>query len=124
MQSRRLTASMITALVIAFVLFPAPHATANEKIDGLTDAQMSFVNRMTVFMSNMDNRIFDRFARLNGGLELETAVASSESFDRDIKVTRGPVVEKAGRTISVPERSRPSDILVGVLALMCIRKRP
>ncbi len=105
MKSHRLTALMITALVIALVHIWVPHVNADEKIDGLSDEQMSFVNRMTAFMSDMDDRIFNRFATLNGGLELETLVASTESSDRDIKVTRGPVVEKAGRTISVT-RSR------------------
>ena len=105
MKNSHLTRMIIAAVVIGLVQFFVPKTNASEDFAGLSEEQSTFVDRMLTFMADMDAQYFDRIAKLNNGLQLETATASSESSDRDIKVTRGPVVEKAGRMISVT-RSR------------------
>lgn len=105
MNNRYLNAIMIVSIVIALAQFSAPSVYASDEIEGLSEEQSAFANRMLSFMSDMDAQYFDRIAEMNGGLNLQTDSASSESSDRDIKVTRGPIVEKAGRMISVT-RSR------------------
>jgi len=96
-----LSAMAIITLVLVSLPFLVTRVNAEEIIEGLSEEQSAFANRMVTFMADMDAQMFDRIAKLNGGLQLETATASSESSDRDIKVTRGPIVEKAGRMIAV-----------------------
>ncbi len=89
-----LSAMAIITLVLVSLPFLVTRVNAEEIIEGLSEEQSAFANRMVTFMADMDAQMFDRIAKLNGGLQIETATASSESSDRDIKVTRGPIVEK------------------------------
>ena len=57
--------------------------------------------RVQQFMDRMELTYFERVRTLNGGAEFETREVSTGSGTFEVKVTRGPVVEKAGRMVSV-----------------------
>jgi len=94
----------LAVALITFVSFFGPTADAGNDIDALNEEHAGFANRTIAFLDRMDALFFDRAEKLNGGLELQTETMSSEYSDYDIKVTRGPVIEKGGRTINITKK--------------------
>ncbi len=78
----------------------------NYGLEKLSGEQAAYANRLLAFMSEMDAKYFDRVKMLNGDLEIETRIISNEFGDRHIDVTRGPVVEKIGRSISITKKTK------------------
>ena len=78
----------------------------NYGLEKLSVEQAAYANRLLAFMSEMDAKYFDRVKILNGGLEIETRIISNEFGDRHVSVTRGPVVEKIGRSISITKKRK------------------
>ncbi len=67
----------------------------------LDDAQKALSARMETFMAEMDARYFARAEAMNGGQVLEEKDFVTNTYDYNIKVARGPVMEKIGRMYSV-----------------------
>ncbi len=63
----------------------------------LTPDQKVLANRMLTFMDDMDEKYFGRTEALNGGGDTEVRTPTTEYTNYDLRVTRGPVVEKLGR---------------------------
>lgn len=59
------------------------------------------------FVSSMDDKYFAQVGELNGALEFEDRKASSEWNDFELRVTRGPVIEKTGRMYSPGKKLSP-----------------
>jgi coproporphyrinogen III oxidase len=59
------------------------------------------------FVAQMDDKYFGIVGELNGQLEFEDREVSNEWSDYDLRVTRGDVVEKAGRMLSVGKKLSP-----------------
>jgi coproporphyrinogen III oxidase len=59
------------------------------------------------FVAEMDEKYFGRVGKLNGDLEFEDRIAETEYADYELRVTRGEVVEKAGRMLSFGKKLSP-----------------
>ncbi len=70
-------------------------------LEGLTGERALYANRTLAFMSDMDAKFFDRTKKLNGELALEARNFSADAYEYDVRVSRGPVVEKIGRMIGI-----------------------
>ncbi len=68
----------------------------------LTAEQAVFTDRAMAFMDEMDALYFGRIAQLNGTKEVEVLEFPTEYSGHNVRVARGPVVEKAGRMRAVP----------------------
>jgi len=68
----------------------------------LSPEATAFASRTLEFIDKMNGIYFDAAARLNGdGNRLEQRELDTENGHWDTQVARGPVIEKAGRTITV-----------------------
>lgn len=59
------------------------------------------------FVAQMDDKYFSIVGELNGELEFEDREVSNEWSDYDLRVTRGDVMEKAGRMLSAGKKLSP-----------------
>lgn len=73
----------------------------------LTPAEDAMTKQMQAFMDRSEKRIFDKIKALNGGLEVETKTFSYPAAEHLVKVTRGPVVEKAGWYVNISTKAAP-----------------
>jgi coproporphyrinogen III oxidase len=105
-----LTAALLTSNVVSPVLAADP--AGDERIERLPPEQKALAQRMTSFIVRMDEKYFPRIASLNGGIDGDVIddvmIMESEYSDYDIRVTRGPVIEKAGRMLSVGKKTSPA----------------
>ena len=68
----------------------------------LSPEATAFVSRTLAFIDKMNGIYFDAAARLNGDANrLEQSELDTDNGHWDTQVARGPVIEKAGRTITV-----------------------
>ena len=68
----------------------------------LSPEAAAFASRTLAFIDKMNGIYFDAAARLNGvDNRIEQAKLDTENGNWDTQVARGPVIEKAGRTITV-----------------------
>jgi hypothetical protein len=82
--------------------------TANdERLARLPAEQQALARAYTEFVAAMDEKYFGRVAALNGGADYETLQMDTEYSDYDIRVTRGPVVEKFGRMLAIGNKTSP-----------------
>ncbi|NIW23105.1 MAG: hypothetical protein GWN29_00260, partial [Gammaproteobacteria bacterium] len=80
---------------------------ADERIERLPDDQRQLAERFSAFVESMDDKYFSRVASINGGADFEDRYIENEYSDFDLRVTRGAVVEKAGRMRSFGHQSNP-----------------
>jgi len=81
--------------------------TADERLARLPPDQQSLARDYGQFVAAMDDKYFARAKSLNGGAEYETLILDNEYSDYDIRVTRGPVIEKFGRMLAVGNKTSP-----------------
>jgi coproporphyrinogen III oxidase len=105
-----LTAALLTSSVVSPVLAEDP--TEDKRIERLPAEQKALAQRMTSFIVRMDEKYFPRIALINGGVDGgitdEVMTMASEYSDYDIRVVRGPVIEKAGRMLSIGRKTSPA----------------
>jgi coproporphyrinogen III oxidase len=117
MKSHRPATAIVFTVLIIVAQFVSPgtnESRASNSLEALSEEQLAFANRFSAFLDRVDALYFGRIEELNGGLELETRTMSSEYSDYDIKVARGAVIEKGGRTLNItkkPTRSFQRDNL-------------
>jgi len=98
----------IVALAGALAAFAAGAAAgADERLEKLPEEQQVLARQLDDFIARMDAKYFERIGELNGGLALEELRRDHEYSDYDIRVTRGPVVEKAGRMLAIGKKTGP-----------------
>jgi coproporphyrinogen III oxidase len=90
-------------------------AQTDERLERLPADQKQLAERMLKFMSDMDTKYFGRTYELNGNSKSETKEFISDYSDYDIKVTRGPVVEKMGRMLAIGKKASPKTRMPGNL---------
>jgi coproporphyrinogen III oxidase len=106
---------LLTAVLLSSSL-ASPLLAEDKRIERLPADQKALAQRMTSFITSMDEKYFARIAQINGGLDAEASggitneemTMESEYSDYDIRVTRGPVIEKAGRMLSVGRKTSPA----------------
>ena len=93
------------ALIIGLGIFPGmSQLQAADSLGALSKEQLSFANRFSIFLERIDTLYFNRIGKLNGDLEFETKTMSTKYADYDIKVARGTVIEKGGRTLNITKK--------------------
>lgn len=101
---------LTTALLFASIGWPA--LADDQRIERLTTDQQALAKRMQAFTVRMDEKYFARIDTINGGPDAdvtnEVMTMESEYSDYDIRVTRGPVIEKAGRMLSIGRKTSPA----------------
>jgi len=117
MKSHRPATAIVFTVLIIVAQFVSPgtnESRASNSLEALSEEQLAFANRFSAFLDRVDALYFGRIEELNGGLDFETRTMSSEYSDYDIKVARGAVIEKGGRTLNItkkPTRSFQRDNL-------------
>ncbi len=91
--AHRITAVIVT-LLFAIV---CPAAVVADEFAKLTSEQRGFAERMNTFMDEMEALYFGTITRLNGNNEMRSLDMANQYADHNVWVTRGSVVEKAGR---------------------------
>ncbi|MEC9375157.1 MAG: hypothetical protein VYA80_02155 [Pseudomonadota bacterium] len=71
------------------------------------EKQLELREFLSSFIIDMDEKFFGRIEKINGGAEFEELFKSTENSDWDIKVTRGDVMEKTGRMLSIGRKLGP-----------------
>lgn len=117
MKSHRPATAIVFTVLIIVAQFVSPgtnESRASNSLEALSEEQLAFANRFSAFLDRVDALYFGRIEELNGGLDSVTKTMSSEYSDYDIKVARGAVIEKGGRTLNItkkPTRSFQRDNL-------------
>jgi len=117
MKSHRPATAIVFTVLIIVAQFVSPgtnESRASNSLEALSEEQLAFANRFSAFLDRVDALYFGRIEELNGGLDFVTKTMSSEYSDYDIKVARGAVIEKGGRTLNItkkPTRSFQRDNL-------------
>lgn len=99
---RRITTigfALFVALIIAIPM--AAYSAPNDGVEGLTEEQAAFASRFLAFMSDMDAKYFAKAGELNGDPTSEVTNFHYDFADYEVKVDRGPVIEKIGRMTGI-----------------------
>jgi len=75
-----------------------------DDIAALKPEQIALANSFTGFLERIDALHFERVRELNKGERVETKSMGTEFADYDIRVVRGPVIEKSGRTLTITKK--------------------
>ena len=103
-------AALIGASVGGLLTMPAI-TLADSRLERLTPGHQALARRMVAFMERADRKYFARAQALNGTTAAPAGgdVLNRETDDSiyDVRVTRGPVVEKLGRMIAEGKKTQP-----------------
>ena len=109
-------AGSVVALASAMSLVcTASRAATDERLMKLPADEQAIARSVSGFIGRMDDKYFTRVAVLNGGAAFETLESQTDDTDYLVRVTRGPVVEKAGTMIAAGKKTQPGR-MSGVLA--------
>jgi coproporphyrinogen III oxidase len=97
---------LLISIILALTL-NTPAMAVDERIERLPVEQKALARQMNSFIVRMDEKYFARIESINDGGTDEFMTMESEHSDYDIRVTRGPVIEKAGRMLSLGKKARP-----------------
>ena len=93
-----LIAILVAVFLAMIVLIWSPPAAADDAgFSQLSAEQTAMAERALIFLDEMEAMYFGAVAKLNGTDEDEPVDINDEFAVRNVKVARGPVVEKAGR---------------------------
>jgi hypothetical protein len=82
----------------------------DERLASLSPENQAVAGRMVEFMGRMDEKYFGRAKQLNHELKFEELSQTTETDDYEVRVTRGPVVEKLGRMIAAGKKTPPGRV--------------
>ena len=97
---------MWAGVLLAFPGINAFAAADDARLERLPAEQRELAEWMNAFTDRMDEQHLGRVGKLNGELEFEDRNFSTEWSEHEVRVTRGPVVEKAGRLYSMGKKQR------------------
>lgn len=104
----RLRAGGVVALISATGLaWTVSRAATDERLMKLSADDQVVARNLTEFIGRMEDKYFKSVAKLNGGATFETLEKQTDDSDYLVRVTRGPVVEKAGTMISAGKKAQP-----------------
>lgn len=110
----RAGAAILLAVTLALA-WNRSMAADDKRLLKLPPDEQAIARRMTEFVARMEDKYFARISELNGGATYETLERQTDDTDYLVRVTRGPVVEKAGTMIAAGKKTQPGRIQ-GVLA--------
>ncbi len=88
-------------------LLAGGHQGGGPKITVNADQQLQLQSWYTDFVTRMDDKYFGQVRDMNGSLEVEDRLAETEWSKFELRVTRGPVMEKAGRMLAPGKKLSP-----------------
>ena len=101
----RSIAALASALLVT--TGPAAFAAADDyRLDKLPPEQRELAESFNAFLIQMDDKYFGRVAEMNGELVFDDREFSTEWSEHEVGVTRGAVMEKAGRLYSMGKKQR------------------
>ena len=80
----------------------------DERLERLPPEQRELADYLSAFILDMDAKYFSRIGAMNGELEFEDRSQETEWSEYELRVTRGEVMEKAGRMFSKGKKSNPA----------------
>ena len=95
-----------TGVLLAFPTGITLAAADDYRLEQLAPEQRELANWLNEFTDRMDEKYFARVRDLNGELEFEDRTFSTEWSEHEVRVTRGDVIEKAGRLYSMGKKQR------------------
>lgn len=104
----KLSGQLLKILAIVSVVFIVSctpvEEMAGDSLQALTPEQAAFAQRFVDYLERVDAKAFGASMRMNGAAAAEVRNMSSEYADYAIKVARGEVVEKIGRTLTTTKK--------------------
>lgn len=97
---------MCTGALLAFPSVNSFAAADDYRLDRLAPEQRELAEWLNAFADRMDDKQLGRVGKLNGQLDFEDRAFSTQWSEHEVRVTRGPVVEKAGRLYSMGKKQR------------------
>lgn len=110
---RKISPAALAVLLLGGLLnMPAPAAAGSDaRLARLSAEHQVIARRMVAFMEQADRRYFARAEALNGkaaaSLPGDTLERETDDSIYNVRVTRGPVVEKLGRMIAEGKKTQP-----------------
>lgn len=98
--------ALIAVTSFCFVNTPL-RAGGHERLAERTAEQKELADRFLSFIDRMEKRYFARIEELNGKTSYEEKYVTTDYAEWDMRVARGPVVEKAGRMLGMETKSAP-----------------
>ena len=105
--NRRPTAGIVALAAILLYNMPMTVTAADARLQRLPDDQKAIAARMAAFIEHMDAKYLHEVREINGGGAFEDHHMSNEYSDYSVRVTRGPLIEKAGRMLSISKKTNP-----------------
>lgn len=102
---------VIKALACAGTLFALTAANVfaaadDVRLEQLPPEQRELAEWMNEFIDQMDQKYFGRVGEMNGELVFEDRAFSTEWSEHEVRVTRGEVMQKAGRLYAMGKKQR------------------
>lgn len=102
---------VIKALACAGTLFALTAANVfaaadDVRLEQLSPEQRELAEWMNEFIDQMDQKYFGRVGEMNGKLVFEDRAFSTEWSEHEVRVTRGEVMQKAGRLYAMGKKQR------------------
>ncbi len=98
--------ALVAVPAFCFVSTPL-RAGGHERLAERTAEQQELADRFLSFIDRMEERYFARVEELNGETSYEERYVTTDYAEWDMRVARGPVVEKAGRMLGMETKSAP-----------------
>lgn len=96
--------------MVALVWWSAAMGAEDQRLVKLPPENQVLATRMNEFVRRMDDKYFGEALRLNGSVRFEEMQMQGDTDDYDVRVTRGPVIEKLGRLVTVGKKTQPGRI--------------
>ena len=104
--SHRIVALASVGTLLVMTATTAFAAADDYRLDQLPPEQRELAEWFNAFLIQMDEKYFGRVAAMNGELMLNDREFSTEWSEHEVRVTRGAVMEKAGRLYSMGKKQR------------------
>jgi hypothetical protein len=82
-------------------------AAEDERLLRLAPGDQAIARDMNAFVARIEDKYFGRLERMNGALPIETLERQTDDTDYLVRVTRGPVVAKAGSMLAFGKKQQP-----------------
>ncbi len=83
-------------------------AGGHERLEERTAEQQELAGRFQDFIDRMEAKYFARMEALNGETTYEEKYITTDYAEWDMRVARGPVVQKGGRMLGMETKSQPN----------------
>ena len=99
----------VVFFTLAYAVFPIATVSAggHQNLAAVTSEQRELADRFLTFIDQMEKKYFARMEALNGKTIYEYEYMTTDYAEWDMRVARGPVVEKGGRMLGMETKTPP-----------------